>query len=103
MVKKEIRLKYSGFVVFASKLFSVATGMAFTYMIFRSILDDVNFVANINDILGYFTLLASIIPFWTIRFVAREHVGSAKTGLIANIIISIISVSIYLPLLPFML
>lgn len=103
MGKREIRLKYSGFVVFASKLFSVATGFAFTYMIYRSISAEVGIVANINDLLGYFTLLAGIISFWTVRFVAREHAGSAKTGLVANVVISIISVSIYLPLLPFML
>jgi hypothetical protein len=104
MVKKEIRLKYSGLVVFASKLLSVATGLVFTLMIARNITtEEYGIFGNISDILGYFTLLAGVLPFWTARFVARDHAGSAKTGLISNMLISVISASIYLTLLPIIL
>lgn len=37
MVKSEIRLIYPRFIVFASRLLSVATGLAFVLMITRSI------------------------------------------------------------------
>lgn len=101
MVKDKIRLKYSGFLLFASKILSVITGFGFILMITRSVSrEEFGIWGNIFDILGYFVLLAGIIPFWTTRFVSREHAGSAKTGLIANIIISIASISIYLALLP---
>jgi len=101
MTKGKIRLKYSGFLLFASKILSVATGFGFILMIARSVsIEEFGIWGNINDILGYFVLLAAVIPFWTTRFVSREHAGSAKTGLIANIIISIASASIYLALLP---
>jgi O-antigen/teichoic acid export membrane protein len=101
MVKNEIRLKYSGLVVFASKLLSVATGLAFTLMIARNTTtEEYGIFGNMSDILGYFTLLAGVLPFWTTRFVARDHAGSAKTGLISNMLISVISASIYLTLLP---
>ena len=101
MVKKEIRLRYSGFVIFASRLISVATGLAFTLMITRSITPkEFGIWGNIGDLLGYFILFSPVIPFWTTRFVAREHAGSAKTGLIANLFISIASASVYLILLP---
>jgi O-antigen/teichoic acid export membrane protein len=104
MVKREIRLKYSGLVVFASKIISVATGFAFVFMIARNTTDaEYGIFGNISDVQVYFTLLAGILPFWTTRFVAREHAGAAKTGLVANIVISIISASIYLTLLPFIL
>jgi O-antigen/teichoic acid export membrane protein len=104
MVKSEIRLRYSGFIVFTSKLLSVATGLAFVLMITRSVSkEEFGIWGNVSDVFSYFVLLATVLPFWTTRFVAREHAGSAKTGLIANLLISIASASIYLALLPIIL
>jgi len=104
MVKSEIKLRYSGFIVFASKLLSVATGIAFVLMITRTVSEvEFGIWGNINDVFSYFILLAGVLPFWTTRFVAREHFGSAKTGLVGNIFISIASASIYLALLPLIL
>jgi len=104
MVKRDIRLKYSGLILFASKILSVATGLAFILMITRSVsTEEFGIWGNVNDLFNYFILLASVLPFWTTRFVAREHAGSAKTGLIANIFISIASASIYLAFLPIVL
>jgi len=34
--KNEIRVQYSGFVIFATRIVSVVTGLAFQYMIARS-------------------------------------------------------------------
>ena len=104
MVRSEIRLRYSGFIVFASRLLSVATGIAFVLMITRTVSEvEFGIWGNISDVSSYFVLLASVLPFWTTRFVAREHAGSAKTGLVANILISMASASIYLALLPIIL
>ena len=101
MVKSEIRLRYSGYILFTSKLLSVATGLAFVLMITRSVsTEEFGIWGNIIDVFSYFILLATVLPFWTTRFVAREHAGSAKTGLTANIFISIASTAIYLALLP---
>jgi len=101
MGRKEIRLRYSGFIVFVSRLLSVATGLAFVLMITRSVSPkEFGIWGNIGDLLTYFILLSSVIPFWATRFVAREHTGSAKTGLITNVLISIASASVYLVLLP---
>jgi O-antigen/teichoic acid export membrane protein len=41
-----------------------------------------------------------IIPFWTTRFTARNHKGSQKTGLIANLLLSLLFATIYTLLLP---
>jgi len=104
MVKGEIRLKYSGFVLFACKIFSVATGAAFIIMITRNVSEnEFGIWGNTIDILNYFILLAGILPFWTTRFVSRRYAGSAKTGFIANVAISIASAFIYLALIPFFL
>jgi O-antigen/teichoic acid export membrane protein len=101
MSRKEIRLRYSGLIIFASRLLSVATGLAFVLMITRSVSpEEFGIWGNIGDLLAYFILLSGIIPFWATRFVAREHTGSAKTCLIANVLISIASVLVYLALLP---
>jgi O-antigen/teichoic acid export membrane protein len=104
MTKSEIRLRYSGFIVFASRLLSVATGIAFVLMITRTVSEvEFGIWGNISDVSSYFVLLASVLPFWTTRFVARDHAGSARTGFVSNILISITSASIYLALLPIIL
>lgn len=102
MAKKEIRLQYSGFIIFVTKMLSVASGLAFQLMITRSITEphELDLWYNLNDILAYFTLLAAALPFWTMRFVATDKEGAAKTGIIANLTISVVATAIYLPLVP---
>jgi hypothetical protein len=101
LAKSEIRVQYSGFIVFAAKMVSVATGLAFTLMITRSTTQDQYGIwGDIGDILAYFVFLASAFPFWAMRFTARDKEGSTKTGVIANLAISIIATVIYLPAIP---
>ncbi|UCG45367.1 MAG: hypothetical protein JSV58_00895 [Candidatus Bathyarchaeota archaeon] len=99
MENQEIRLKYSGLILFGSRLLSVITGLAFILMITRSVsVEEFGIWGNLNDVLSYFILLANVIPFWTTRFVARTHSGAAGTGLIANLFVSFGSTTIYLAL-----
>lgn len=101
MTKNEIRVQYSGFIIFAAKIISVATGLAFQYMIARSTSQaEYGVWFNINDVLAYFTIMAGILPFWIMRFVARAEKGAVKTGVLANLAISIAATIIYLPLIP---
>ncbi|MEM2987835.1 MAG: hypothetical protein QXK26_02185 [Candidatus Bathyarchaeia archaeon] len=101
MAKNEIRVQYSGFIIFAAKILSVATGLAFQYMIARSTdTSEYGVWFNVNDVLAYFTIMAGILPFWTMRFVARAEEGAVKTGIAANLAISIAATIIYLPLIP---
>ena len=101
MGKNEIRVQYSGFIIFAARIISVATGLAFQYMIARSTSQaEYGVWFNVNDVLAYFTILAGILPFWAMRFVARNEKGAAKTGVLANLAISIAATLVYLPLLP---
>lgn len=82
-------------------MLSVATGLVFQLMIARAIVIDKEYDVwfNINDIMTYFTLLSGVIPFWVMRFVARRKEGAIKTGIIANLTISVIATIIYLPLI----
>lgn len=102
--KQEIRLQYSGFVIFAAKMLSVLTGLIFQFMVAWSTTNtqyDIWF--NINDVLAYFTILVGVAPFWVMRFVAREKEGATKTGFVTNLIVSVISTISYLAFIPFFL
>jgi hypothetical protein len=105
-VAKEIRLQYSGYVIFTAKLISVVTGLIFQFMLGRAIAADSPEYAiwgNINTVLPYFTLLAGIVPFWVMRRVARGKEGATKTGLTINLLFSLISTAAYLVIIPLIL
>jgi O-antigen/teichoic acid export membrane protein len=101
MTKEKVRLRYSGFILFTSRLVSVATGLIFTIMVTRSTSPGgFGIWSNLFDVLSYFNLMASVIPFWMTRFVAREYEGSAKTGFVANILMSTIFGFFFIALIP---
>src|SRR3989337_2690050 len=94
LARKEIRLQYTGYVIFAAKLIGVATGLIFQFMLARAIAPEspeYGIWGNINTLIPYFTLLAGVVPFWVMRSVARRKEGAAKTGLAINLAFSAIS------------
>ena len=96
--KKELRLQYSGFIIFTAQILSVITGLAYTLLITRSMnTAQYGTWTNIFDYTGYFLIFASFIPFWATRFVARGKEGAIKTSTIANLVIALASIAIYLP------
>ncbi len=100
-MENKIRLQYSGFIIFAARMLSIATGMIFVLLITRNTTEEQYGIwSNIFDLMAYFMLLASVIPFWTTRFVARGKDGAAKTGFVANLTIAVIATLIYIPLVP---
>ena len=104
--RNEIRLQYSGYVIFAARLISVATGLIFQFMLGRAIAAESPEYAiwgNINTVLPYFTLLAGVVPFWVMRFVARGKEGATKTGLAINLLFSLITTAAYLVVIPLVL
>jgi O-antigen/teichoic acid export membrane protein len=104
VAKHDIRLQYSGFVIFAAKMLSVVTGLLFQFMVAWSTNEEQYGIwFNVNDVLAYFTILMGVAPFWVMRFVARGKEGSTKTGFVTNLIISVISTALYLAFVPFIL
>jgi hypothetical protein len=104
--RKEIRLQYTGYVIFAAKLISVVTGLIFQFMLGRTIPGDspeYSIWGNINSFLPYFTLMAGVVPFWVMRCVARGKEGATRTGLAMNLIFSAISIAVYLTIIPVIL
>ena len=101
MEKKEIRTHYSGVIIFAAKLTTVATGIAFALIVANSLSQNEYGILGIfNIIIPYFTLLSGPISFWTMRFVARGTECATKTGVVANMTLATIATLVYLALLP---
>jgi len=101
--KNQIRLQYSGFTIFAAQLISIVTGLAFTLLLSRNMTQQQYGIwGNVFDVIGYFLLLSGVFPFWTMRFVARQKEGAAKTGLLANLVVSLIFMLVYISLTPFL-
>jgi O-antigen/teichoic acid export membrane protein len=99
--KSELRIQYSGLIIFAAQLISVVTGMAFILLLTRNMTTDQYGVwGNIFDVTGYFLLFSGFIPFWAIRFVARGEEGATKTAFVANLTVAIASAAAYIPLAP---
>ena len=100
MSKKQIRLQYSGFVIFTIQVLSLITGIIFTLLLTRG-MSKVQFGiwTNIFDYTGYFVLFSGLLPFWATRFVARGKKGTVKTAVLAQLLIAVIAVVIYFPVI----
>ena len=102
MEKQEIRTHYSGAMLFAAKLMSVATGIIFTLMVLNSLSqpDYGAYGALVNTIIPYFTMFSGPISFWAMRFAARDKKGATKTGIVGNLAVSAIATLVYFAVLP---
>ncbi|MGA3289618.1 MAG: oligosaccharide flippase family protein [Candidatus Bathyarchaeia archaeon] len=97
-MSKQIRLQYSGFIIFTAQMLSIVTGLVFTLLLTRNMTThQFGIWTNIFDYTGYFALFSSVLPFWATRFTARGKEGTAKTSTLAQLSIAVIAVIIYLP------
>jgi len=98
--KDEIRVQYSGLIIFAAQIIGVATGLVFTVLLTRNMTtSEYGIWSNIFDWMGYFAFLSGLFPFWVTRFVARGQEGSVRTGVFANLAVGLISMAFYFPLI----
>jgi O-antigen/teichoic acid export membrane protein len=105
---KELKLQFSGYVIFGSKLFSVLTGFAFQVMVARALLlpteqYQYNIWFNISDAIAIFTILGGVVPFWVMRYIARGKQGAVKTGIITNLFVAAVISAIYFAMTPLIL
>jgi O-antigen/teichoic acid export membrane protein len=102
--ENEIRIQYSGFIIFAAQLLSVVTGLAFTLLLTRNLSPaDFGVWSNIFTVVGYFTIASGLLPFWITRFAARKMEGAIKTGFSATIVIALVGMAVYVPFIfPYM-
>ncbi len=101
MGKHEVRLRFSGFIVFAAQILSLLTGIIFTLLLTRNMKTPEEFGtwSFIFYLTNFFLLLNSLFPFWATRFAARGKTGATKTAFSANIILALGSSVIYLVIL----
>jgi len=96
-----IRLRYTGLVNFASQLSTIVTGFLFVVTVTRNLAPaDFGIWQNVGDLLNYTTILAGVIPFSIVRYVARGQKDAVKTGITANILLSLPIMGIFLILAP---
>jgi O-antigen/teichoic acid export membrane protein len=98
--KDEIRIHYSGLIIFGAQIIGIVTGFIFTFLLTRNMPPtEYGIWSNIFDWMGYFTLLSGMFPFWVTRFIARGQEGVVRTALLANLSIGLVSVAFYFPLI----
>ncbi len=99
MSKSEIRVQYSGFIIFAAQIFSTVTGLAFTLLLTRiSARSPSEFGAwsFIFYLTALFTIVSGVFPFWATRWAARGKEGAIKTATTANALAGLVSALAYL-------
>jgi O-antigen/teichoic acid export membrane protein len=97
--KEEIRVQYSGLIIFAAQIISIATGLAFNLLLTRNLSkEEFGTWTNIFDLTSYFTIFAGVFPFWAVRFMARGREGVTKTVVSSNFVASAVAAGVYLVL-----
>ena len=96
----DIRLRYSGLIVFTTQLLGVITGLIFTLLLTRSMTQsEFGIWTNIFDYTPYFMLVSGIIPFWVTRFTARDIEGTVITSTVSQLVLAVIATLAYLPII----
>jgi len=97
---KDIRLRYSGLVNFASKILSVLTGLMFTIIVTRRLSEEAfgtwQFYSNL---LSYFAIPSYIVNYWLVRDLRRGR-QVAKSGVFFNSMMSVIFTLVFLIISP---
>ena len=98
MNTNEIRLHYSGLIVFTTQMLGIITGLIYTLLLTRNMtVSQYGIWTNIFDYTVYFMLFINVLPFWVTRFTARGKTGTVKTSVSAQLTIGVVSTIIYVP------
>ena len=80
-----VRLRYTGIVLFLSRLFSLLTGALFVLLITRKLsIEDFGLWSMIGRYSGYMVVLSSVYNYWLPRTIARGA-NTSKTGLVFSL------------------
>ncbi len=97
--KNGIRVGYSGYIIFTSQILSVVTGLVFTLLLTRNMTNnEFGAWSFIFYLIGLFTLVSGLFPFWATRFVARGKEDAIKTAVSANFVVAVFATVVYLAL-----
>lgn len=98
---RKIRLRYTGLVAFASRVFSILTGLAFVTIVTRNLpLTGFGVWQYISLLISYVIFPSSILNYWVTRDVARGF-KVAKINLTMNLAFSLLGFVIFFPISPY--
>ena len=87
---RRIRLRYTGLLAFASRVFSVFTGLAFLFLLTRNVtFKDWGVWALVMVVIHYIVFPHCLTNYWVTRHMARGF-KVAKTGLAMNLALSLL-------------
>lgn len=96
-----IRVTYSGLISFAVGIISVFTGLIFTLIITRQLVqDDFGTWSVIGSLTGYALILSPMITFWATREISRGK-ESGKTAIVSSSLFAGLALIIYLVIVYF--
>lgn len=91
-----VRLRYSGLILFASRLVSTLAGIIFALMIVRKLTPfEYGLWFFLGAFASYFIMPSNFLSYWMTRDVARG-LRASKTGLMANLTISIVALLFFI-------
>ena len=83
----KVRLRYTGIVIFLSRLLSLFTGAIFVLLITRKLpIEDFGLWRMITQYLAYTSIFTNVYSYWLPRYMARG-VNTSKTGLALSLIL----------------
>ena len=98
---KKIRLRYTGLVMFTSRVISLLTGLAFVTMVARNVsLIEYGAWQYVSLLVSYFLFPNCIINYWVTRQIARQ-LKVAKTSLTMNLVFSLMGCLVLLSVSPY--
>jgi len=90
-----IRVAYTGFILFFVSIILIITGSVFTLILTRTLSQqEFGTWGLIGGITQYVIVFGSIVTFWSTRDTARK-IASGKTAIMGNMLLSIIAVVLY--------
>lgn len=99
-VRPRIRLRFVGLVSFASRIYSLFTGLAFTIVVSRRLLvEEFGVWGYLSALAGYFLFPFPLLGYWIVRFTARGE-DTGGTALVLGFLLSVCSPLLLLALSP---
>jgi O-antigen/teichoic acid export membrane protein len=95
-MSKDIRIGYSGFISFVSRILSLFTGLVFITLITRNLSQyDFGLWQFILSVVTYSVLPNAIVDYWVVRDLARGE-RHATTALLFSMLLSLGGISVYI-------
>lgn len=84
-----IRVRFSGLLMFAGNLTTLATGLVFNVLIARNLEPaELGVWFFIGSVIPYFQVLEKVVPYWSVMEIPRGH-AVGRTAVVFNLLVSL--------------